>query len=179
MTVPVYVAASLVAILIAFVSDKTHRRGIYLAGATSLGIAGFAILRWVQDMENVRYMAVWFCTLGAFPGGPGFLSWGINNAAGPAIRAVAGGWIVTLGTLGGIVATWTYLSRDAPDYPIGHSINLGAQIVVLVLAVSGICYVKWENRLRDRGGRDYRLNGLSEFEIADLGYRHPSFRYIA
>lgn len=104
-TVPPYVCACLVAIGIAFVSDKTNRRGIYLAAFTLLAITGFSILRWATN-PNVRYMGVFFITLGAFPGGPGFLSWGMNNASGPAIRAVSGAYIVTLGTAGGVLATW-------------------------------------------------------------------------
>ncbi|KAK5074386.1 hypothetical protein LTR64_006469 [Lithohypha guttulata] len=177
-TVPVYVSASVVAILVGFLSDKTRMRGIWLAGFTFLGIAGFSILRWNTD-ENIRYMAVYFCAVGAFPGGPGFLSWGLNNSAGPAVRAVSSGWIVTLGTIGGIVATWSYLVKDAPKYPIGHSINLSAQVVVLALASFGIVYCKWENRVRARGGRDHRLQGLSEQEKLDLGHHHPDFRYMA
>lgn len=49
---------------------------------------------------------------GAFPGGPGFLSWGINNAAGPAIRAVTGAYIVSIGSFGAIVATYAFLPKS-------------------------------------------------------------------
>lgn len=177
-SVPPYVLASIVAIAISFISDKTKMRGIYLAGFTVLGITGFSILRW-SDNDSLKYMGIYFCAVGAFPGGPGFLSWGLNNSAGPAVRAVSGGWIVTLGSAGGILATWCYLARDGPDYPIGHSINLGAQIIVMCLATFGIFYTKWENRLRARGGRDYRLEGLTDEQQQELGYRHPEFRYIS
>ncbi|KAF2176896.1 MFS general substrate transporter [Zopfia rhizophila CBS 207.26] len=176
-TVPPYVCACVVAICIAFISDKTNRRGIYLAAFTLLAITGFSILRWATD-ANVRYMGVFFITLGAFPGGPGFLSWGMNNAAGPAVRAVSGAYIVTLGTAGGVLATWTYVSREAPKYSTGHTINLSGQIAVMVLALAGIAYCKWENRQRDLGKRDHRLHGKTEAQIKDLGYRHPEFRYI-
>ncbi|KAI1503583.1 major facilitator superfamily domain-containing protein [Biscogniauxia marginata] len=177
-TVPVYVVASLIAIAVGLVSDKTRMRGLYLALFTLLGIAGFSMLRWGQS-NGVKYAAVYLCAAGAFPGGPGFLSWGLNNAAGPAVRAITGGWIVTLGTLGGILAVWAYLPNDGPDYPIGHTINLVAQVCVLFLSLGGIAYCVYENRLRARGGRDDRLVGLTEEEKADLGYRHPDFRYIA
>ncbi|ORY71807.1 major facilitator superfamily domain-containing protein [Pseudomassariella vexata] len=176
-SVPPYVMASVVAIGIAFVSDKTRMRGLWLALFTLIAITGFSILRWSHN-PSLKYMGVFFCTVGAFPGGPGFLSWGLNNASGPAVRAVSGGWIVTIGTLGGVLATWTYLARDGPDYPIGNSINLGGQILTLFLTLFGIFYCMWENRLRERGGRDYRLEGLTEEEQAGLGYRHPQFRYI-
>ena len=74
--------------------------------------------------------------------------------------------------------SWTYTQSDAPKYPTGHSINLGGQIATLVLSVFGILYCMRENRLRAQGKRDHRLEGLTEEEQADLGYRHPDFRYI-
>ncbi|RYP90219.1 hypothetical protein DL770_003682 [Monosporascus sp. CRB-9-2] len=177
-TVPVYCGASIIAIAIAFISDKTRLRGVWLALFTFLGITGFSLLRWGSG-SNLKYGAVWLCALGAFPGGPGFLSWALNNASGPAIRAISGGYIVSLGTMGGILAVWAYLPNDGPNFPIGHTINLVAQFATLALAIFGIFYCKWENRLRDRGGRDYRLEGLTEEEQAALGYRHPEFRYIS
>ncbi|KAF2025062.1 MFS general substrate transporter [Setomelanomma holmii] len=176
-SVPPYVCACLIAIGIAFVSDKTNRRGIYLAVFTLPAIAGFSIMRWATD-PDVRYGGIFLITIGAFPGGPGFLAWAANNAAGPAIRSVSTAYVVTLGTAGGILATWTYTNRDAPKYPTGHTINLCGQICVLILAIGCIIYCKWENRQRDLGKRDHRLNGKSEVEIRDLGYRHPEFRYI-
>jgi hypothetical protein len=77
-SVPPYVCACVVAIAVALLSDKTRRRGIYLAAFTFLGIAGFSILRWNHD-RNARYGAVYLVVIGAFPGGPGFLSWAVNS----------------------------------------------------------------------------------------------------
>ncbi|PVI06992.1 MFS general substrate transporter [Periconia macrospinosa] len=176
-TVPPYVCACVVAIGVAYVSDKTNRRGIYLALFTFFGIAGFAIMRWAKD-PNVRYAGVFLITLGAFPGGPGFLAWGMNNASGPSIRAVSSAYIVTLGTAGGILSTWAYIQKDGPTYHTGHTINLTGQLGVLVLSTFGIAYCNWENKQRELGKRDHRLNGKTEQEILDLGYRHPAFRYM-
>ncbi|KXX79233.1 High-affinity nicotinic acid transporter [Madurella mycetomatis] len=175
-SVPPYVAACLVAIAVAYGSDKTHQRGIWLASFSVLAVIGFALLRW-EDNPNIRYMAVFFVTVGAFPGGPGFLSWAMNNSAGPAVRAVTSGYVVTLGTIGGIVATWTYIREDRPEYYTGHSINFGGQIAVVCLAIFGILYCVRENRLRAAGKRDYRLEGLTEEEQGKLGHRHPQYRY--
>ncbi|KAK3937842.1 major facilitator superfamily domain-containing protein [Diplogelasinospora grovesii] len=175
-SVPPYVAACVVAIIVASFSDKTQKRGIWLAVFSCFAIVGFAILRWVEN-ANIRYMAIYFVTVGAFPGGPGFLSWAMKNSAGPSVRAVTSGYVVTLGTIGGIVATWTYTQNDAPKYKIGHTINLGGQIGVVSLAVFGILYCMYENRARAAGKRDHRLEGLSEEDEIKLGSRHPRFRY--
>ncbi|KAK3396863.1 major facilitator superfamily domain-containing protein [Sordaria brevicollis] len=173
-SVPPYVCACVVAVAVAYGSDKTKKRGIWLAAFSVLALVGFAILRWVSQ-PNVRYMAVFFVTVGAFPGGPGFLSWAINNSAGPAVRAVTSGYVVTLGTIGGIVATWTYVPSDGPKYHTGHTINLVGQIVVVCLSIFGIIFCAWENRQRAAGKRDHRLEGLSEEEQEQLGNRHPRF----
>jgi hypothetical protein len=54
---------------------------------------------------------------------------------------------------------------------------LSGQIAVLVLAIGGIIYCKWENKQRSLGKRDHRLNG-TEAQVKDLGYRHPEFKLI-
>lgn len=77
-SVPPYVCSCLVAVAVAYVSDKTRRRGVYLGAFSLLGFTGFAILRW-EDNPSVRYMAVFFVMMGAFPGGPGYLAWAINS----------------------------------------------------------------------------------------------------
>ncbi|KAI8236565.1 putative transporter [Colletotrichum sp. SAR 10_86] len=115
MSVPPYVVACASAVTVAYISDKTRQRGIYLALFSLIAVIGFAILRFETD-ANIRYMAVFFVTAGAFPGGPGFLSWAMNNSAGPSVRAVTSAYVVTIGTIGGIVATWTYTFKDAPKY---------------------------------------------------------------
>jgi hypothetical protein len=75
-------------------------------------------------------------------------------------------------------SSWTYTSGDGPKYPIGHSINLAGQIGTFFLAVFGIFYCMRENKARAAGKRDHRLEGLTEEEAVNLGYRHPNFRYM-
>jgi len=77
-SVPPYVAACLVAVAIAYVSDKTKQRGIYLAIFSLIALSGFCIMRFSSD-PDLRYGGIFLITVGAFPGGPGFLSWGINS----------------------------------------------------------------------------------------------------
>ena len=70
------------------------------------------------------------------------------------------------------------MTTDAPNYPIGHTINLDAAVCVAMLAIFGILYIVYENKARARGKRDHRLDGIDETRQGELGYRHPSFRYI-
>jgi adenylosuccinate synthase len=109
-----------IAIAVAFISDKTNRRGVYLAIFTLPAIAGFSIMRWATN-PDVRYGGIFLITIGAFPGGPGFLAWAANNAAGPAIRSVSTAYVVTLGTAGGILATWYAISHRT--FKVNHKAN--------------------------------------------------------
>lgn len=72
---------------------------------------------------------------------------------------------------------WTYLPSDAPDYHKGNSLNLGTTSAACLLIVAVAMYIRWENAKRDRGERDYRLEGKTVKELEELGYRHPQFRY--
>jgi len=38
-------------------------------------------------------------------------------------------------------------------------------------------YIRWENEKRNKGERDYHLEGKTTEEIEQLGYLHPKFRY--
>jgi MFS family permease len=77
-SVPPYIVACIVSILIAWVSDRTKQRGVYLAAFACLAVIGFAVLRG-SDNLHAKYMAIFFVAMGAFPGGPGFLSWALNS----------------------------------------------------------------------------------------------------
>ncbi|KAE8451398.1 hypothetical protein EG329_004027 [Mollisiaceae sp. DMI_Dod_QoI] len=174
-SVPPYAVACLWSILIFRLSDVYKRRGIFLALNSILAIIGYALLA-TSKSNSVKYGAVFLAAMGAFPGGPIWLSWGLNNAAGQSVRAVSGAYIVSIGSSGALLAVWTYLDKDKPLYKRGHYINVGASCLAGLLAVVAIVYTKWENRMREQGKRDGRLAGLSEEEKIELGYRHPEFR---
>ncbi|KAH6670413.1 major facilitator superfamily domain-containing protein [Halenospora varia] len=175
-SVPPYIVACIYAIGIARVSDVYKRRGIFIIGGTVVSMVGYIMLVTVKT-NSLKYFAVFLACIGAFPQGPAFLAWGLNNAAGTSVRAVSSGFIVALGSAGAIVATWSYLEKDKPNFYRGHYINIGAQVVACVLACVGIWYTKWENRQREAGKRDHRSAGLTDREKIALGFRNPEFRY--
>lgn len=80
----------------------------------------------------------------------------------------------TLGTTSSVRPCPLTRGQRRPKYVLGHSINLGALVITLVLTVILIGYLRWENKKRDSGERDARL---VEGDVSRLGHRHPSFRY--
>ena len=82
-----------------------------------------------------------------------------------------------LGTVGGLVATWSYIGWDAPDYHIGNGLNLAAASTMFLVAVAGWFWMKRDNKKRDQRDAAAELEGLTPQQIGDLDWKHPGFRW--
>ncbi len=97
---------------------------------------------------------------------PIIVCWFNMNLAGHRRRAIGSAWQVGFGNIGGIIATYSFLSTDAPLYTKGYGIGIG---FVCLSALSCIAYavaITRENRRRDKAVRDV---GLTEYERMELG----------
>ena len=97
-----------------------------MLSAIVLSITGYGMLRF-SDEVNAKYAAVYLSAIGVFAASSGFLSWGINSknlnscfrdisnsdnsntrcsdTGSPAVAAVAGGYMVMIGSVGGVLST--------------------------------------------------------------------------
>ena len=80
--------------------------------------------------------------------------------------------------VGGIIATFSFLSKDAPRYIPGYSISIA--FIALSLAANTVYFlgVSWENRRRDRQAAQGAHAHLSEDEKKRLGDLNPDYRYF-
>lgn len=91
-------------------------------------------------------------------------------------RAVGVAFLVGFGNCGAIIATFSYLAKDAPKFSIGYRLALG---FIGLSAVSSTLYffaLIYENRKRARGLSEH--SGKSEEEKAKLGDLNPDYRYM-
>lgn len=174
-TVPPNFLAFLVVVAISFLSDKLKMRGPLIFGLFLFASIGY-IMQLASDSNAVKYAGTFFIAVGAFPCSPLILAWLSNNLAPHYTKATGVGFQVAIGNCGAFVATFTYLSEDAPDYVVGHAINLAAIGLTLVGVGLNMLYIRWENSARQAGKREYRFVEQREKGI-ELGYRHPEFRY--
>ncbi|KAJ6545883.1 major facilitator superfamily domain-containing protein [Mycena vulgaris] len=176
LSVPPYLMDAVMQIITPYVSMRMDTRGPFMAALAGVGIIGYAIFVGSKSL-HARYAACFLVAAGAFPFGafsPGLVA---VNTGPDTTRAVALGILSSIGYLGGIISTWTYVNADAPDYRNGNTLNLAGMVIVLVLTVVTMIYMKWENAQRARGARDHHLDGLTPAEEAQLGHLHPKFRY--
>ena len=84
------------------------------------------------------------------------MCWYLMNLQGHAQRSIGSAWMISFGNTGGIVATFTFLKKDAPLYHTGYSICM-AVTVVGAAACSLYGALIWRERRRVRqmwGGGD-------------------------
>ncbi|KAJ6545866.1 major facilitator superfamily domain-containing protein [Mycena vulgaris] len=176
LSVPPYLMAAVVQIITPYISMRMDTRGPFMTAHASVGVIGYAIFVGSRSL-HARYAACFLVAAGAFLF-DAFSSGLVAVNTGPdTTRAVALGILSSIGYLGGIISTWTYVNPDAPDYRKGNILNLVGMVIVLVFTVVTMIYMKWENAQRARGARDHRLDGLTPAEEAQLGHLHPKFRY--
>ena len=97
------------------------------------------------------------------------------NLGGHHRRSVGTAWQVGFGNIGGIIATYAFLMKDAPRYKPGYS------ICIAFICLSGASCIAYfistfvQNRNRDRAGTDL---GLTEYEKTEKGDMSPDYRYL-
>ncbi|KAJ8482686.1 hypothetical protein ONZ45_g14862 [Pleurotus djamor] len=175
-TVPPYLVSAVSAVFATYTSFRMKQRALPIIVSVLVVALGYALAVGSHD-PHARYAACFLSISGGAPAGPLLLAWGTDNAAPDTIKAVTTAIIPGFGAIGAVIAVWTYLPMDSPNYHNGNSLNLATSTTVAALTLLGAMYIRRENRKRDRGERDYRITGKSKKEMETLGYLHPNFRY--
>lgn len=82
-----------------------------------------------------------------------------------------------VGNVGGLVATWSFIPSDAPNYHIGNGLNLASSSVILITSTIFLVWMKHDNKKREGRSVEEELAGMSREEIQDLDWKHPGFRW--
>ncbi|KAF8892195.1 major facilitator superfamily domain-containing protein [Infundibulicybe gibba] len=176
-TVPPYIIGAVWSGINVYLGWRVKQRSTMVASAAALQLCGYAIAIATRNQHARFSYAACFLAIAGTPAGPVLIAWGTDNAAPDTVRAVTTALIPGFGALGSVIAVWTYLPADAPNFHKGNTLNLVSSVVILLLTLVYVVYIRLENARRERGERDYRLEGKTVEEEQELGYLHPRFRY--
>lgn len=176
LTVPPNVVGAICVLASAYITTKMKVRAPMVFFNSLLMATGYAMFLGSKNL-NIRYGGAFITCMGAFCMGALLPAWASINTNNDSERAGAIGIVVMLGNVGGLIATWSYLPKHAPNYVPGNALNLACGLIVTVLSVVLVLYQRNENKKRDRGKYDYRLEGRSTEQIEELGLNHPGFRF--
>ncbi|KAF7714573.1 Uncharacterized protein PECH_008360 [Penicillium ucsense] len=175
LTVPIYITAAIVAVGAAWFSDKRKQRSPSILFFMSMIAIGFIIVisSTGRGVPGVVYAGVFIAVIGIYPAFPGNVTWLSVNMAGDYKRAAGMAIHIGLGNLAGAMSSNFYRAKDAPNYFMGHALELGFVVVGMIAVVIMRFTYKRINTKRDQ------LDPAQYPDDPDsLGDRSPLFRYM-
>lgn len=190
LTIPCYALGAVVYLMIAWLSDRQQKRGIYVVVFALISIIGYAVL--IADVtEGVHYFGCFLVALGLYVlvGIP--LGWLPANKPRYGARTTSTGLQLTIGNTSGIMAPYLYKDSYGPRYTMGHAVTMALVAMSMVLYAFLSLWFTHLNRVRAKGGEDWKLKithaesgggtGMtkSDEEIHEMGDESPRFVYTA
>lgn len=207
LTTPPYAFAFITTMSTAYFSDKYTHRSLFILSWLLVTMTGFLILILVQNVY-VKYFAIFLATGGISPCVATCITFLSCNISPHTKRATALAFMLSVGSIGGVISGQIYRSQDAPRFILGHSINFACCIMSWITLTILAIGLRIENRRRDRlygsinsvigstkinkdqsvsdvfgigsveDRRRWGYDTLTEEQIRNLGDRHATWRYI-
>ncbi|KAI0024960.1 MFS general substrate transporter [Xylariomycetidae sp. FL0641] len=174
-SVPPWAASFVFSILLAAASDRTRHRAVFALAPLAMTIAAFATLMTIHTNTAVEYAMLHLVTMGTYGVMPILVCWFSMNLGGHHRRAIGSAWQIGFGNIGGIIATYAFLDKDAPYFKTGYSLCLAFTCLSALATVLYLFSIHTENRRRARSATDV---GLSDYDKTELGDLNPEFRYM-
>lgn len=175
-TVPPYVVGAFFVILFPTISWRLDRRQILIILSAPLTMIGYCMFIGSED-QRVRYGATFLIASSAFTLGPMSNAQVSANVVSDTARSAGIGTSVMFGNIGGLIAGWSFLPWDAPNYHIGNGLNLATSSSILIVSTATLFWMKRDNKKRESKDVDAELSGKTPEEIENLDWKHPAFRW--
>ncbi|TFK52785.1 MFS general substrate transporter [Heliocybe sulcata] len=179
LTVPPYVFATIVLLIMAVWSDRIKKRSPFIFVGLIMSFIGF-LINITDAPVGVKYLGTFFCVGGCYSAFTGVVSWLSNNLAGQYKRAVGVALQIGMGGFAGAIASNMYRTQDAPRYVLGHGLELmlvGLGLICVPLTV--LNYIRI-NAQRDTAQKEMMEGGRVKYsaeELKEMGDKSPDFRY--
>ena len=181
LTIPPYCASAIGAYLAAIFADRLKWRMPFVVGSQTLVLIAFAILftKAADIANNIApcYFDVVLACIGLYPINPGANAWTVNNLAGPTKRAMGIAYMICMGNSGGIPGSYIYIESEAPKYPTGFGVSLGAAAAGIASALVFEAGYTTLNRRKERFTVEETYEKYSQDELYAMGDRSPLFKY--
>ncbi|KAK0384536.1 hypothetical protein NLU13_8622 [Sarocladium strictum] len=176
LTVPCYFLGAAIYMLVAFLSDRFQRRGLFCVIFGCVSVIGYAVLLGGPS-SGVRYFGCFLVAGGLYVvvGLP--LAWLPSNTPRYGKRTTATGLQLTIGNCAGIMSAFIYPVADAPRYTRGHAVTLSMVGMGTIIYAFMWLWYRRANARRDEGELKEEHRGLSEGELIELGDDNPGYRY--
>ncbi|KAL9010714.1 MAG: hypothetical protein Q9173_004384 [Seirophora scorigena] len=176
LTVPCYIWSAFAYFAAAYASDKLQHRASFGILASLVSIVGHVMLV-AGNGVAVPYVGCFAIASGIFAASGIAVVWMPSNLPRYGKRSTAVGMQLMIGTSAGIAAPYLYPTGDTPRYVMGHAVT--AALMGLCAVINGVLW--WSlvdtNKKRAAGKEDWKIEGLTDEQIDEMGDKSPKFVY--
>jgi len=176
LTVPVFALGAIVYIISCWASDRLQVRGPFTMGAFFVAIVGYAMLISNGDVA-VKFAGTFIVACGCYTSvGLGF-AWLASNNPRYGKRAYASGMQITIGNSAGVAAPFLFADSTEPRFIPGYSASIATLAVGMCIHAAMSYWFHKQNKNRAAGKEDWKMEGKTPEEVADMGDLNPMYRY--
>ena len=166
-------------IVVAYVSDRVNKKGVFLIGSMSFSCIGYIILL-TNASVRVKVFATCLVTSGLYPSVILIVAWLASNTAGFTKRGTTWAMAEISGQSFSIMGTHVY--TNPPRFIKGHSIVLAFMVFAVLNATALLFWMNHLNKKKERVDADYRerneIHPHTSRSLEEEYDYHHSFRYI-
>ena len=182
-----WAGAWVLGMLTAFTSDRLKRRWIFILLGCLISISGTATLLATSKRKrvNLQYGMMFLFIMGNYMALPVTVCWFSMNLVGHHRRAVGTAFQIGIGQVGGIIAVYTFIQKDAPRYLKGYGLCVALNGFAMVMATAYAAGCWFDNKRKDKIARSQGGEGVlavadtaDKQEKEELGDRALEHRYM-
>ncbi|KZP01749.1 MFS general substrate transporter [Calocera viscosa TUFC12733] len=178
MTVPPYIAGSVVLLLFAWSSDRHKERTFHILGGLILVVVGL-ILTLVLPLENTggRYAGLIVLLSGSFISSPLSAVWLAGNTPEPGKRVIVisfNGW----GNLSGVIGSELFQPQYGPDYRFPLKVTLALIVTSFFLYIIVNCLLRYANHLRAKKIASMTPEEIEEENKSDVRVGDKKYTFV-
>lgn len=163
---------------LAFLSDYTGKRLPYALVACVMAVTGLALVLGATTNANARYTGCFLAVSGLYSAMPLVVCWAALNFGSHIRKSVGTAWQIGFGNIGGIIATFIFLSSDAPFYKRGLGTSLGGVVFSMICSVAYFFLCHRMNKIKKTEAYQQEFAAMSEIDQIKAGDRNPTFEYL-
>ncbi|KAG6861105.1 hypothetical protein C0995_003834 [Termitomyces sp. Mi166 len=149
LSAPPYFPAIATSIFFSWLSDRTKHRGGFIVIQALICIVGLCLTAFSHN-GYVKYFGVFLLNAGNSGTIPGILAYASNNVVSQSKRSIQSALTVSMGGIGGIIASTVYRAKDAPHYLPGLGVTIGTQgLLILLVGITHIHFRRLNNNVRE------------------------------
>ncbi|ORY66071.1 major facilitator superfamily domain-containing protein [Pseudomassariella vexata] len=149
MTMPIWASGIIASFVVTYISSRVNLRTPFILGAICFQLIGWIIMRVYVPHAGVRYMALFFMSVGTFPQMPILMGWLSANLRGRKYLAVGMAWMIGFGNCANFISSNVFIRAEAPRYQTGFTTGLVFTVVGFFLVSSGCALLVVKNQKRE------------------------------